>query len=169
MLQNQTILNYKGPIEFKVIETLLQKVKHDLVAHSIKKVLKKRVYNIMVECIENILKHKAPTAKTTIHPYIILEKENTQYLIIAGNLISNDGMSFLQKRLNDIRKLSKEGLLKMYEKQISKEDILMQDGAGLGIITIAIKSDNRIEYSFTPVNQGLSVFELRVTVPFDQY
>lgn len=169
MLQNQTILNYRGPIEFKVVETLLQKVKHDLEAHSIKKVLKKRVYNIMVECIENILKHTALPPDAKIHPYIILEKAKTEYLIIAGNLISSDEMIFLQQRLTDVGKLNKEGLLKMYEKQILKEDILMQKGAGLGIITIALKSNNRFDFSFSPVDDKLSVFELRVTVPFDEF
>ncbi len=57
----------------------------------------------------------------------------------------------------------------MYDNQINKEDVIIEDGAGLGIITIALKSNSRINYTFTPVNEQLSVFELKITVPFDQF
>jgi len=60
-------------------------------------------------------------------------------------------------------------LLKMYDNQINKEDVIIEDGAGLGIITIALKSNSKINYSFTTVNEQLSVFELQITVPFDQF
>jgi hypothetical protein len=165
MSENQTILNYKGPIEFKTTELLLQKVKDDLEVHNIKKVLKKRVYNIMVECIENILRHNAADPKTDIHPYIVLEKGTGEYFITAGNLITNKEVEFLEEKLNIINKQDREGLLKMYDVQINKEDTVGKGGAGLGIITIAIKSDNKINYTFTPVNKRFSVFELHVSVP----
>lgn len=169
MTKHQTILNYKGPIEFKTTEILLQKVKNDLEGHNIKKVLKKRVYNIMVECIENILRHHAADPDSKIHPYIVLEKGDEEYLITAGNLITNDDVSLLKEKLNRVGSMNKEGLLKMYDHQINKEDVIIEEGAGLGIITIALKSNSRISYDFTPVNEQLSVFELRITVPFDQF
>jgi hypothetical protein len=168
MTENQTILNYKGPIEFKTTELLLQKVKNDLESHNIKKVLKKRVYNIMVECIENILRHKAADPNTDIHPYIVLEKGEGEYFITSGNLIINEEVDLLKEKLNIVSRQNKKGLLKMYDNQINKEDIIEKDGAGLGIITIAIKSDSKINYTFTPVNEQFSVFELQVSVPFDQ-
>jgi len=168
MSENQTILNYKGPIEFKTTEILLQKVKSDLEKHSVKKVLKKRVYNIMVECIENILRHKATDPNTDIHPYIELEKGAEEYFITTVNLITNEEVDLLREKLNIVSKQDKEGLLKMYDNQINKEDIMEKDGAGLGIITIAMKSDSNINYTFTPVNEQFSVFELQVSVPFVQ-
>ena len=167
MSKNQTILNYKGPIEFKTIEVLLQKVKNDLEPQNIRKVLKKRVYNIMVECIENILKHKVTDPGTEIHPYILLEKGKRKYLITAGNVISNEDVELLRQKLNDVINQDREVLLKMYEDQINREEILQETGAGLGLITMALKSNSKISYSFTPVNGKLSVFELQVTVPFD--
>ncbi|MGQ1785303.1 MULTISPECIES: SiaB family protein kinase [unclassified Saccharicrinis] len=167
MSKIKTILNYRGPIEFETTEILLQKVKKDLEAHAIKKVLKKRVYNIMVECIENILRHHAAPPNTTIHPYIILEQEQEGYLITAGNLISNDEVNDLHQKIDHVKGQDKEGLLKMYEDQINKDGIAINKGAGLGIITIALKANSKINYNFTPVNAGWSVFELQVSVPLE--
>ena len=168
MTVNQTILNYKGPIEFKTTELLLQKVKNDLEAHDIKKVLKKRVYNIMVECIENILRHNAADPNNDVHPYIVLEKGADNYFITAGNLITNEGVDILKEKLNIVSNQDKEGLLEMYDNQINKEDIFEKDGAGLGIITIAIKSDSKINYTFKPINDQFSVFELQVSVLYNK-
>lgn len=166
MSETQTILNYQGFIEFKTTEILLQKVKNDLETHSINKVIKKRVYNIMVECIENVLKHHAADPNGKIHPYIVLEKERNKYLITAGNLISNDKIDDLKQKLNAAKNQDKANLLKMYESQIGKEDVLLDKGAGLGIITIALKANSNFNYSFAHVNKESSIFELQVTVPF---
>ena len=166
MSKAQIILNYKGPIEFKTTEILLQKVKNDLEVHSIKKVLKKRVYNIMVECIENIHRHHADDPHNKIHPYIVLEKNDGEYLITAGNLIANDEVDVLQQKINNVIKQDKSTLLKMYDDQINKEEILFNKGAGLGIITIALKASGRLNYNFTAINEQSSVFELQVTVPY---
>ena len=166
MSETQTILNYQGFIEFKTTEILLQKVKNDLETHSINKVIKKRVYNIMVECIENVLRHHVADPNEKIHPYIVLIKERNRYLITAGNLISNDKITELRQKLNDAKNQDKATLLKMYANQIGKEDVLLNKGAGLGIITIAIKANNNFNYSFAHVNKQTSIFELQVTIPF---
>ncbi|SMO38044.1 hypothetical protein SAMN06265379_101393 [Saccharicrinis carchari] len=166
MSENKIILRYQGPIEFKTTEILLQKVKNDLEKNAINKVIKKRVYNIMVECIENVLKHHEVDPCTKIHPYIILEKFRNQYLITAGNLISNDEVSVLKQKLYDAKHKDKASLLKMYENQINKENILLNKGAGLGIITIALKANSNFDYSFSPVNKQSSIYELKVSIPF---
>lgn len=163
----ETILNYEGPIEFEITEVLLQKVKSDLEPLDIRKVLKKRVYNILVECIENILRHKASAANTTIHPYIKLESLEKAFLITAGNLIDKEEVNDLQEKLDVVAEQDKEQLQKMYEEQINKEEIITHNGAGLGILTIALKSKNKIDYSFKSVDNDYSVFELRVSVPVE--
>lgn len=168
MSEYQVILNYEGPIEFETTETLLQKVKHDLESHDIKKVLKKRVYNIMVECIENMLRHKAGAKGTDVHPYIKLETGAQEYLVTAGNLILNEEVDLLKDKLEKVAKSDKEQLQKMYEDQINKDAVPDKNGAGLGIITIALKSHNRIDHSFYPIDKQLSVFELRVTIPIEK-
>ena len=167
MPNNETILNYEGPIEFEITEELLQKVKCDLEPHDIRKVLKKRVYNILVECIENILRHKAGDANTSVHPYIKLESDKDAYLITAGNLIEKDEVNDLKSKLDVVVLQNKEQLQKMYEEQINKEEIPTHNGAGLGILTIALKSNNKIDYGFKTIDNKYSVFELRVTIPVE--
>ena len=38
------------------------------------------------------------------------------------------------------------------------------DGAGLGIVTMALKADSKIKYKFTPVDEIYSYFELQMKI-----
>lgn len=167
MSDNQVIVNYEGPIRFETTKTLLQQVKIDLETHAIKKVLKKRVYSIMVECIENMLRHRAGAKESNVHPYIKLEKVALEYMVTAGNLILNSDVPILEETLKKVISSDKELLHKMYDEQINKEPDLTKNGAGLGIMTMALKANGKITYYFTQVNEKFSVFELRITVSID--
>jgi len=164
MSDYKTILNYRGPVEFKTTRVLLEKLKNDLDAHDIRKVLKKRVYSIMVECVENILKYKLIGGGSDIDPYIKLEKGSNNYLITAGNGILNEKVGPLEQKLKKISAQDKEGLQKMYEDQINKEELEMNTSAGLGLITIGIKADGNINYSFTSANKHVSIFEIQAII-----
>lgn len=167
MSDNQIILDYKGPVDFETTNILLQEVKNKLASHGIKKIFKKRVYSIMVECIENMLRHNAETIKDNLQPYIKLERGKLEYLVTAGNLILNSSIANLDEKLKKIGHSDKKQLRSMYKEQINKDDVLTKNGAGLGFMTIALKSGISLNYEFIAVNEQLSIFELKVTIPID--
>ena len=57
---------------------------------------------------------------------------------------------------NDIRKIYLDSLT--YGKLTEK------GGAGLGLITIALKSDNNLKFGFEKINDNLTLFNLNVKV-----
>ena len=167
MSDNQVILDYKGPIDFKTTGILLQEVKNNLASHNVKKVLKKKIYSIMVECIENMLRHNAGTKENNLHPYIMLEKGDLEYLITAGNLILNSNVAILEEKLKEISHSDKKRLRNMYKEQINKDTDVIKNDAELGFITIALKSGIPLSYEFIAVNEQLSIVELKVNIPID--
>jgi hypothetical protein len=168
MSEYKTIINYRGPVEFQTTRVLLEKVKNDLDALDVRKVLKKRVYNIMVECLENILKYKPKPGDSDIDPYIKLEKGDDRFLITAGNVILNEEIGPLKQKLKKISARDKEGLQAMYEDQINKEELAINNSAGLGLITVAIKSDGNINYNFRSIDEFLSIFEIQAIIQIVQ-
>lgn len=167
MSANEVILNYQGPVDFETTEKLLRQVKDKLASHDIKKVYKKRVYSILVECIENILRHTDGNREESVDPYIRLEKGILEYKITTSNLLLKSNLSLIKEKLSIIAKSDKEQLQKMYKDQINKEIDLTKNSAGLGFITIALKSNSPLYYEFNEVDEQFSVFELRVTIPID--
>lgn len=167
MSDNLVILNYEGPVKFDTTEKLLQQVKIDLASHDIKKILKKRIYTILVECIENMLRHHAEDKKNSVQPYIKLEKDTFEYRVTTRNLILNSDVAILKAKLDKIANSDMGQLHDMYEAQINQDADLTQNGAGLGLLTIALKSNNPLNYNVIPVNEQHSVFELQVIITID--
>jgi hypothetical protein len=121
----------------------------------------------MVECIENMLRHRARVEGKSVFPYVKLEKGIHEYRVTCGNLILNSHVAVLEEKLKKISNSDKEQLREMYKEQINQDFILTKDGAGLGFITIAQKSNTPLSYKFIAVNEQLSIFELKVNIPID--
>ena len=130
------------------------------------KSIRKRIYSILVECAENIYKYSADNFSNDKNrlPNISLRKQGNTYIIKAGNLILNQNIDSLKKKLKKVNQLSKAGLKELYEKIINKKSDVEKDGAGLGIVTMALKTDSKINYKFTPVDESISYFELQMEI-----
>jgi len=166
MSQSEIILEYHGPVNFPVIELLLKKLRKTKGYADLNKTTGKRLYAIVVECLENILKHS--TLKSVdnkrMQPHISIRKVNDNIIIMAGNAIYNDAKDKLGRRLNHINQLDEVALRTMYDSSINRESKQDDKGAGLGIIFMALKSGNKINYNFNHINNDFSYFEIEISL-----
>ena len=164
----EVILEYKGEIAFDTIDLLLNKLKKLPAYQAIRKSVKKKVYSVFVECIDNIYKHKITDSLSVnskeISPYIILTGEDDKYIISTGNVVMNDSIQNLKANLMHINQLDKIGLKSSYAEIASKDIISDEDGAGLGLITIALKTEDKINYKFITLNDQYSFFEMNISI-----
>jgi hypothetical protein len=70
----------------------------------------------------------------------------------------------LINRLDNINKLKEVSLKALYDEKIDKELKDDEIGAGLGLILIALKSGNRIIYSFHDLDSSYAIFEIQISV-----
>ena len=168
MAKTEIILDYNDKITFHSIDLLLGRLKETHEFQVLEKSIRKRIYSILVECAENIYKYSADNFSNANDknrlPNISLKKQGNTYIIKAGNLILNQNIDDLTKRLKKVNQLSKTGLKELYEKIINKKSDVEKDGAGLGIVTMALKADSKIKYKFTPVDESYSYFELQMKI-----
>jgi len=160
------IIEYSGAVSFETIDSLLDQLKSLPEFRRIEKGVKKRLYCICNESLENINKY---AAKETVdassrQPYIRLEELMDSFIIASGNLIGDDNINSLQSRLEKINKQDREALKESYGETINQERSSVEYGAGLGLITIALQSRNRITYSFTPADHNLLYFEMKILI-----
>jgi hypothetical protein len=157
---------YKGIVDYKIIDNLLKRLKKTKEFVSLDKTTGKRVYAILVECLENIAKHsiKGSALDLRFQPFISAGKQNDKILIRTGNPVYADKTGQLVKRLNKVNQMNDEALLVLYEKIINKETKPEDNGAGLGFILMKLRSGNKIDYSFTGVDSNYSFFETQILV-----
>lgn len=157
MSEKNILVAFTGYFDHLVTTSLLKNIKNKLGALQSATGIDKRVYNVLVESIENISKYSSKRNHHQNIAMLLLCKSDAHFTIITGNHILNKDIPALKEKLEKVSKLNPEGLKKMYREQmLSKRTD--ENSAGLGIIGIAIKSDNRIKYDFKPVNELTSFY-----------
>jgi len=153
---------YKGIFTPEVTDTVLYLTEHKLEKQEESIKLKKRVYNILVESLQNVIRHQAKDHKRNpFHDSLFLiQKIENRYVITTGNIIKTENVSKLQSLLDKINELSKEELKEFYLKILSEGEFSEKGGAGLGLLDIARKSGNKLLYKFVPFSQNYSYFYL---------
>jgi hypothetical protein len=173
MSVNKVILFYNDILVFEDIEPLLDKAKDMLDELDVKTVIKKKVFNVMVECIENIYKYSAigvnredtkVIPKENL-PLISIEMNNNgDFVLNFGNAILNEKISIISQKNDHVNALDKQGLKMLYEEVINNTVVSDKGGAGLGTILSAMISGNKLVYSFRKIDDIYSYYILQITI-----
>jgi hypothetical protein len=166
MSETGIFLDYRGHIDLKVIDLLLIKLKKSKNFVTLNIPTGKRTYSLVVECLENIFRHSAfkSTDDPTKQPYISVKKQSENILIIAGNPVSESTKDNIIRRLDKLNNLDEAALKTLHENIIDSKPKPGANGAGLGFITMALKSGNKIGYSFEPLIDGYLNFEIQISL-----
>jgi len=128
--------------------------------------LKNKVSFIMVECFQNILRHgNEPDLVSQLNEHSgIFSTRNigSNYFITSANVIENANIESVKSKLTHINSLDKDELKKLYMEILSTGELTSKGGAGLGLIEMARKSGQPLEFEFERINDDLSFFYLQV-------
>jgi hypothetical protein len=129
--------------------------------------IKKRVYIIMMEMLENIVDH----AKNNIHEnrelkegIFILGKKENDYLISTGNIVETSRVSSLKEYIVKLNNMDYSELRKLYVKNLKKSKIVDSSYEGLGLIDIVSESTDNIKFHFEPINENDTFFSINVRI-----
>jgi len=166
-LQSKNILlSYKGSVDHGLLDCLLKITEDKLSGFERKRSLKKKVYTIVVEVLQNIYHHFDPG---TLHENFdsiafVIGKGQEGYSIMAGNYAKKETIGELKQKIDEINTLSADQIKARYREQLDCEGFTDKGGAGLGILYIARKSGERIEYEIHQDGQDVPFFSLKIKV-----
>jgi hypothetical protein len=167
MMTNNLVMIYEGEFTQDVAKSVLSMAERNFDAEGVEVNVKKKIFNVMVETLQNICKHQQLVRDESdcILPAIFLiGYENDNYHIITGNAIDNSKIELLKSKIDRVNSLDKDGLKKLYKEARLNSTISDVGGAGLGFIDIARKSGNGINYHFSPLKENLSFVTIEATV-----
>jgi len=167
MRKKNIVLSFKGAINEGIINSVVSLVETKLQLVEEPAKLQRKVFNILVECLQNLYHHN-PKAKTSVsseNPVIVMIAKNASgYSIISGNLIDDTKIESFKCKLDEINNLSKEELRALYKNKLTDEGFSDLGGAGLGLIDMSRKSGEKLEYGFIPFNDKYAFFSLNVKI-----
>jgi hypothetical protein len=166
MKENELILVYSGDFSQDLTKTLLAFTERKLSSEVIGDQARKKIFNIMVEMLQNISKNNVKTeAVISMHsPVFMIGETDTSYNLISSNMILNSNIQFLRKRIDEVNALNAEGLKELYKKVRLNSTFSNVGGAGIGIIDMARKSENKLTYSFDEIDENCSMYSLLIKV-----
>lgn len=164
MISHQIISAYHGQFTQAVIEMLLKQAKSDLTKRNIDKRTFKKTYSILIECLENILKHTSANEDELGEAIVLLSSVENGICITIGNIVLSDEVNFIQEKLTIVNSLDRDNLVDMHSDILKNGSISNRGGAGLGLIEISLKSKNKIEYFFKEYRKNLVFFGLQTKI-----
>lgn len=167
MMSQQLILVYQGDFTQETTKSILTMAERSLEADEEDPAIKRKIFNVMVEALQNIVKHNEEVHRKDRPPrsaIFLIGREPSRYTIMSGNPVLKTRVAALQKTLDGINALDKEGLKDLYKKIIQDTTISEKGGAGLGFVDMARKSREKLWFNFREISDRYSFFCLRVNV-----
>lgn len=163
-------LIYKGEMNHQIMRSFAFMANRKISEMNVPTPVRKRVFHIMIECLQNITKHSDDydeKEKQVGNGLFVVGRERDSFYIVTGNLISNAKLQILEERLIKLNNATPAQLKTMFMEQMVKGDLSEKGGAGLGLIDIARKSGKKLYYHFVPFEANRHFFIFAVTIPID--
>jgi len=167
----EVLLAYKGSVTSDLISNVLEVVEAKLDDLSETSKVRKKVYNVLVESLQNLYHHidELPEGmRDKFDPkfgvLVITRIDNNVYKITTGNFITSGKIKVLKDKIDKINSLSKDELKDMYKFILNHQKLSAKGGGGLGLVDIARKTGNKLEYSFENYNNDYYFFNMDVVI-----
>jgi len=160
----EILLSYFGGLDQSLTYILSNKVEKILEEHERSRSIIKRIFSILIESLQNIRLHAFKNVVSEELAGIIVVKFKGHYEVNVMNLADENARMILERRIDEINELNHDQLKKRYLETMTNGVISDKGGAGLGIITIALKSKDQIKYRFHRISPGLFVVDMRFKI-----
>ena len=170
--KERIMLSFKGNLSPDLVTALLGLVERKMDAIEGDARVRKRVFNVVMECLQNLYHHNIRAAVKDSVPLpldeaqgvIMIAHGEKGYSVLTGNFMASDEVEGLKSHLDRINDCEPDQLRDLYKKTLNDGRYGKAGGGGLGIIDIARKSGRKLEYGFVPLDEANAFFSLNVNV-----
>ncbi|MFO8023056.1 MAG: SiaB family protein kinase [Perlabentimonas sp.] len=162
-------LIYKGEMNHQIMRSFAFMANRKIAEKKLPTSIRKRVFHVMIECLQNITKHSDDydeDERQIGNGLFIVGKNKDLFYVVTGNLVKNEKIKPLEDRLMQINSADSSKLKEIFLKQMMEGKLNEKGGAGLGLIDIARKSGKKLFYHFVPYDKNRQYFLLAVSIPF---
>ncbi len=155
-------VSHFGELSQEMVNDISIETEQKMIQSGDKKVVVKKAFNILVEGLQNIRLHGAKDKNGIQTSFLKIAKDELAYKILMGNLVSNNSIKTISDKINLINSSDLKQIKEMYVATLTNGIISKKGGAGLGFITMAMKSKNNLDFNFEPINSDISCFSVEL-------
>ncbi len=166
IIQDKRILiSYKGPVTPVIMAEISRDIQ-DKLAENPK--ASRKVFSVFIELAQNILYYSVEKIQyagrlDSVGMLQIIEMDD-YFVFLCGNTVMKKDVAQLVNNCKTINSLNREELRKLKRYQRKQPQSETSKGAGIGLVQVAILSDNPLEIQIHEVDDDQSFFTLSVNI-----
>lgn len=164
------LMVFKGSISSELISNVLEVVESRMDEYSESSKIRKKVYNVLVESLQNLYHHIEVLPELMQKEFddkfgiLVVSRHDDRYKITTGNFIGHEKVDVLRNKIDKINSMSRDELKDMYKFILNHQRLSEKGGGGLGLVDIARKTGNRLDYTFDKYDDAYYFFNLDVFI-----
>ncbi|HEX2976166.1 MAG TPA: SiaB family protein kinase [Bacteroidales bacterium] len=163
MTENRIMLCYRGEMTQEIVVALLNLTENKLNQSGSDSTIKNRVFSVMIECLQNITQHSEKSDHVRSNIFIIGHADKG-YSIYSGNVVRAERVTELREKITKINTMGEDELKEFYKYMIRNGSLSGNAGSGLGLIQIARKTGNTLDFDFRPIDSEHYFFSLKTLI-----
>ncbi len=163
MTKRDLVFLYRGAVTTVNSISLLTLLEREMEGSDFGFVGRKRLFMFVLESLQNMSRHAGDNIYAAMS-IVAYTKSDDGYTVTTGNAMDSSEVPELRRKLRRINALKPEEIKKVYREMLDASEISSKGGAGLGLIEMAKKTGNRIDYDFIKINERLHYYILSKTV-----
>lgn len=162
MSAHNFMLCYKGNFNQNMIKSILSMTEKKMNSTEEDVIVKKKVFNVLVECLQNI--SKSSMMIEGAQALLMIGKSGENYEIYSGNVIQKNKKGELKQILNSIASFGKDELKRLYKLLMINDNLFNNNSIEVALIDIAKKTGNNIIYEFKDLDESTTFFSLKTVI-----
>ena len=167
------VFAYSGYITENILSGVGEALKRKLALEDADTKTIRNVFAVFVEQMQNIIRYSAEalaptdpggTLEELRYGILTIGQSGRDYVVCAGNLVHAGDVPDLRAQLSAIQAMNRDQLKAAYKEQLRAGPNDNSKGAGVGLIEIARRASDPIDFDFMDIDGGQAFFALKATI-----
>jgi hypothetical protein len=163
MMKERLMFVYRGIVTSDNSIPLLMLLEKEMENSEFGFVGRKRLFMFVLESLQNVSRHSDQKLHSDMS-LVVYSKTSNGYTVTTGNVLPTASIKDLKSKLDEINNLKNDEIRNVYRQMLSNAEFSSKGGAGLGLIEMAKKTGNKLDYDFVTLDNEFSYFILSKTV-----
>jgi hypothetical protein len=162
--EKKIVVSHFGEFSQDLVNSLSNGVEETMFEAGDKKGTIKRMFSILVEGLQNVRIHGEKDEDSNQISFLIIAQDENEYLVTIANLVKNEVLDKIISRIDELNAMDEAEVKAYYMDTLTNGIMSQKGGAGLGFITMAMKSKNKLNYIPEQVSDELTCFSLEIKI-----
>ncbi len=120
--------------------------------------MSKRFFLVFVELLQNVVKHGVIDQKGHAPVDFFVYLKNGRLITTFSNIVEKGEAKRIESRFREVNRMNRDELKTAYLNQLTMGELSDKSGAGLGVMTVVLRSKNKSEVSSESISMLFDKF-----------